>query len=250
MSDSNGGSLGERPPARWMFNVDGELVEWDWSSPPDPHSMGSVREIKRARSRQAHTPRWAYSVTMSRHLRLESSLEHDLVRDLDRRADVTVLVSQPARLEWLGPRKRLEQHIPDLLSVDTDGVVAVWNVRPAEKQDEEFLADSQRTRQACAEVGWRYELFSGMASVRRINLMWLDGFRRPMPWYEPGLAAIREALPMGGTIAQVQHLDGGAGHVLSATWHGIWSGQLVADLDAPFAGETELRFAAEAVVAS
>lgn len=248
MPDSSGASFGERLSARWLFHLDGELVEWEWPLTLDPRLLGSVREIKRSRSRQSHTPRWAYSTTMGRHLRLESSLEHDLMRDLDRRSDVAVLVSQPARLEWPGPCKRLEQHIPDLLSVDTSNVMTIWDVRPAEKQDEEFLADSERTRQACAAVGWRYEVFSGMASVRRINLMWLDGFRRPMPWYEPGCAAIREALPMGGTIAQVQHLDGRAGHVLSAMWHGVWSGQLVADPDARFSGETELQFAAETVV--
>lgn len=248
--DSSGDPFGERLVARWMLNVDGELVEWDWSSPPDPRSMGSVREIKRARSRQTHTPRWAFSTTMGRHLRLESSLEHDLVRDLDRRPNVSVLVSQPARLEWPGPRKRVEQHIPDLLSTDASGVVTVWNIRPTEKQDEEFRTDSERTGQACSEVGWRYEVFAGFPSARRINLMWMDGYRRSMPWYEPGLAAIREALPTGGTIGQVQQLDGGAGHVLSAMWHALWAGELFADLDTPFTADTELLFAAGTVVAS
>lgn len=245
--DCSGGLSGERPVARWLFNVEGQLVEWDWSSQPDPQALASVREIKRAKSKQGHVPRWAYSSTMAGHVRLESSLEHDLFRDLDRRAEIVRLVSQPLQLEWPGPRKHVDQHTPDLLSMDNSGAVTVWNVRPAAKQDEEFIADSDRTREACTEVGWGYEVFAGLTPVRRLNLMWLDGFRRPMPWYEPGLAAIREALPAGGTIGQLQQLDGGAGHILSAMWHAIWVGQIDVSLDAPLVDGTHVRVVPEEV---
>lgn len=248
MPDCSGGLSGERLVARWLFNVKGELVEWDWSSPLDPRTLLSVREIKRARSKQGHVPRWAFSTTVGRHVRLESSLEHDLFRDLDRRAEIVTLVSQPSRLEWPGPRKQVDEHTPDLLSMDDMGAITVWDVRPAERQDEEFIADSDRTREACTTVGWRYEVFAEMAPARQLNLMWLDGFRRPMPWYEPGLSAIREALPAGGTIGQLQELDGGTGHILSAMWHGIWSGQISVSLDAPLVDDTQVRLAPEGVV--
>ncbi len=185
---------------------------------------------------------------MGGHVRLESSLEHDLFRDLDRRAEIATLVAQPLLLEWPGPREPVDKHTPDLLSMDNAGAVTVWDVRPAEMQDEEFIADSEWTREACGEVGWGYEVFAEITPIRRLNLMWLDGFRRPMPWYEPGLAAIREALPTGGTMGQLRELDGGAGHILSAMWHAIWSGEIRSDLDAPFVGGTQVQVSPEAAV--
>lgn len=71
--------------------------------------------------------------------------------------------------------------------MSTYGVVTIWNVRSDEEKDEEFLADSERAWQVCGDVGWRYHVFAGMAAVQRTNLMWLDGYRRSMPWYESGL---------------------------------------------------------------
>jgi len=244
--DSSCGSLGERPPAGWSFNIDGVLTEWDWAVAPDPYAMGSTRQIRRARARQSYAPAWAFSVTTGTQLRLESGLEHDLVRELDRQPQVRWLVSQPACLEWpRSPSRRATKHTPDLLSLDADGAVTVWDVRPREKQDEEFVLVSELTRAACADVGWRYEVFSEIPPVRRSNLLWLSGFRRPMPWHASSLAVIRDSLSGEGTLADVQHLDDGAGHILSAMWHGIWSGLLDCDLDEPFTGTTRLTVSGE-----
>ena len=85
--------------------------------------------------------------------------------------------------------------------------------------------------EACAEVGWHHEVFSGWSRVRRVNLMWIHGFRRPMPWYPGSLRLLHEYLEGAGTVADVLDLDAGGGHVVSAMWHGIWSGQIDCDLD-------------------
>ena len=113
-----------------------------------------------------------------------------------------------------------------------DGTVRLWDVRPAGRQDEDFRLKVRLTAEACVEVGWSHEVFAGWSRIRRVNLMWIHGFRRPMPWYQGSLRLLHECLEGQGSVADVLGLDAGGGHVLSAMWHGIWSGQIECDLDA------------------
>jgi len=53
------------------------------------------------------------------------------------------------------------------------------------------------------------------------------------PWYAGSLRLIREYLEGDGTIEDVLALDAGGGHVVSAMWHGIWSGQIPRTAVAP-----------------
>ncbi|MDN5793213.1 MAG: hypothetical protein L0H22_09185, partial [Brevibacterium aurantiacum] len=80
--------------------------------------MSRVRTPK-SKAKSRHVPMYAYSITTRGHIRLESGLEHDLLRELDRRPDVAWLVSQPMRLRLPAKRARRRlEHTPDLLSVD------------------------------------------------------------------------------------------------------------------------------------
>ena len=54
------------------------------------------------------------------------------------------------------------------------------------------------------------------------------------------LRLIREYLEGDGTIGDVLSLDAGGGHVISAMWHGIWSGQIDCDLDRPLKRKTRI----------
>ena len=56
----------------------------------------------KAKAKSKHVPVYAYAVTIRRHLHLESGLEHDLVRELDRQPDVTWLVAQPCKASAAG----------------------------------------------------------------------------------------------------------------------------------------------------
>jgi hypothetical protein len=93
---------------------------------------------------------------------LESGLEHDLVRKPDRDPAIVHMVSRPLRLCWTTPE--IASHTPDLLTVQTDGAVTVWDVRAVEEQDNEFGTKSAITRDACQVVGWRYEVFTGLGN--------------------------------------------------------------------------------------
>ena len=244
MPDSSSGSPGERPSrATWHFNFGDGLVAWAGSKPPDVATLKQARTIG-SRHNQSHVPVWAFSTTRNAHLRLESGVEHDLVRELDQRVDVVWLVSQPAKLlyQWLGHRK-LQSHVPDLLSLDDKGKVTVWDVRPAGRQDEAFVAAADATREACDVFRWSYEPFDAMGTTRRTNLMWLDGYRQPMPCYAESLRELRANLRTSSTIGDVMALDAGSGHVLAAMWHGIRSGLLTSDLDQRLDPHARIKFA-------
>ena len=90
-----------RAAVTWRFRFAGDKVSrvlnWRSDGPPDPH----VVPIRKPRSseRHRHIPVTAYSLTMRDHLELESGLEHDLLRRLDRLNDIVALIPQPCQLK-------------------------------------------------------------------------------------------------------------------------------------------------------
>ncbi len=242
MSDSIcGGNEGHPRAAVWSFDLGDGVIPWVGSAPPDVRSLRSVRRI-RSRSGAGHVPTHAYSTTTGGHLRLESGLEHDLVRDLDRDPSVVWLVAQPARLRLAGSDAGGIGAVPDLLSLSDGGQVTVWAVRPTGRQDEKFAGHVEQIRDGCAQFGWTQRVFAGMNPTRRSNLMWLDGYRRTMPWYRAAREHLFHATEGAITFGDVLDVDGGEGHVVSAVWHAVRHGVLECDLDEPFTQDTELRF--------
>ena len=234
----------------WLFDLGPGLAVWPWVERPDVTQLRRTRTPK-VKAKSGHIPVYAYCVTTGAHLHVESGLEHDLVRELDRRPDVTWLVAQPCKLRLPAKRHgRRVEHTPDLLGRHDDGTIRVWDVRPDRRQDEDFKLKVQLTARACAEVGWDHQVFPCWPKVRRVNLMWIHAYRRPMPWYAGSLRLIHDCLEGEGTVEDVLALDAGGGHVISAMWHGIWSGQIDCDLDRPIKRETRLSVHELEVVSS
>ena len=217
-------------PVDWWFDLGEGTQAWNGEHPPDPQALLRVRAAK-STAKSRHVPVYAYSTTTGGHIRLESGLEHDLLRELDRRPEVSWLVSQPTRLRLPArrARRRLE-HTPDLLSLDVNGVATVWDVRATRRQDDDFKVKAELTGRACRDLGWRYEIFAGLTRVRRANLMWLHGFRRPPADYATHLAMIVGAT-RNMTISGVLASDDEGGHLTASMWHAIWRGDLLCDLD-------------------
>src|SRR5699024_7521952 len=130
-------------------------AEWEWSElgAPDPTELLPTRR-PRSGDFSRHIPRLVHSVTTGSHLELESGLEHDLMCWLDMRPDVTWLVSQPVLLHFPIPeRRRAVIHTPDLLSLQADGSVTLWDARPEGRRDDLFTVKVEMTSQACRSVG-------------------------------------------------------------------------------------------------
>jgi len=226
----------------WRFRVQGREVDWDWSGGSPPITiLGSIRRPQSTEASR-HVPVEAHSVTTGRTIRLESGLEHDLLRVLDRQHDVVRLAAQPTRLTFPVKRKgRPLRHVPDLLSQARNRSVTIWDVRAEARQDEKFKLKAALTAGACEHVGWSYRVFAGYSNVLRANLMWLQAYRRAQPWYEPAGEVLSELLAGGTTsVGAVLAADAGSGHLISAMWHHVWAGGLDCELSRPLTTETML----------
>ncbi|WP_370587364.1 TnsA-like heteromeric transposase endonuclease subunit [Yimella sp. cx-51] len=225
----------------WSFNVAGDGVAvWDWRrGAVAPRELVSVREPK-SHSRSRHVPRRPFSVTTGSSLAVESGLEHDLIRILDPDPSVAWLVPQPCVLEFVGEVGRL-RHVPDLLALSDQGGVTIWDVRPLARADERFWRTAGLTREACAEVGWGFEVFHGEPVPQRLNRLWLNGFRHSRPWHAAMTWRIRDAITGSAapvTIGDLLQMDPGEGELTSTLWHLIWSHQLSCDLAGSLADST------------
>lgn len=245
--------VGDQPPlggARdpggvvWTVRVEGRLRVWDWAAGPPPTRL--MRPVRQPASSDLsrHVPVATKSSTTGGVLGLESGLEHDLVRVLDRRSDVVWLVEQPVRLRFVRRRNgRPVHHVPDLLAEHDDGRVVVWDARPSGRQDELFRLKAEMTAEACAAVGWGYEVFSGLSPVERVNLLWVDAARQAPAWAPAASLALRDFLTSGDrTLGEVLDHDSGAGHLVSTLWHLIWCGTVDCDLTVPITQAAPLRW--------
>ncbi|GAB4001825.1 TnsA-like heteromeric transposase endonuclease subunit [Nocardioides ultimimeridianus] len=226
------------PELSWTIAVDGHASSWDWSlGSPDPESLRPVRRpTSGAVSR--HIPVRAFSTTTSDFVELESGLEHDLFRLLDRDGAVVWLVAQPLRLTWpVVGRKKARTHTPDLLSVDAGGRVTVWDVkRPQQATADDFAVDRAVTECACVEVGWGYEVFTGLGPVHQHNLMWLHSYRRQPAWAASCEPEVLAQAAGGCVLGELVTPDDP--QRAAVVWHLIWAGRLRLDLTSRLTAQT------------
>lgn len=226
----------------WSFAVDGEFVsDWDWGAgPPDVRQLGSVRKV-RSSTYSRNVPVHAFSMTIGDELTLESGLEHQLMMMLDRDQNVAWLVAQPFLL-WWSPKK---SHYPDLLSLDVDGSVTVWDARPAELQDIDFNWKVEKSAEACTARGWRHRVFPGLSRAEEVNLRWLSMARREQPWMPAATDRLRELTQGGGvTFGDIAAVDEG-GYLLSTLWHLAWRGDVEVDLAGRWGADMPVVWAGE-----
>lgn len=223
----------------------GGRAEWDCDSlgPPDPVELLPTRR-PRSGDFSRHVPRVAHSITTGAPIELESGLEHDLLRWVDMDPNVRWLVAQPVLFHFPPSiNRRAIVHTPDLLSQHEDGTVTLWNARPKQRIDEDFLVRKDLTDQACQDVGWRHEVFSGLPTPTRMNLLWLSGYRRAMPWHAQQIGELKGLLEAGPLLLRdVVSKDGGSGELTAAMWHLIATGVISCDLSKPIRESSRLTW--------
>lgn len=218
----------------WTINRHDEKKDpieevWDWSAGPVPvRELASTRDVL-ARATAPNVAALAFSTIVGAHLPMESGLEHDLLRDLDRVPEITWLVAQPVHLKFANG----DEHTPDLLSVDEDDHVVLWDVRPQERQDEAFQVQVRETRDACAEVGWEHRVFDGFPRARRLNLLWLHSFRRPPNGLDGARRRIQLSLAVDSELGTLLSLPDPDGTLRYSLWHLIWAKDLQVDETLP-----------------
>lgn len=237
----------------WFRQIEApEPVHWDWGRGA-PRAR-SVQPWRRPQSgdRSRHIPVRAYSIRTGTTLRLESGLEHDLVRELDRDTSIAWMVPQPFQLRFTGDGRTVK-HVPDLLVQNVTGAVTVWDVRPTAKVDEKFARIAELTGAACRDVGWDYQLFHGLAEVERLNSLWLHGFRYEPAWAGQWAPTILDHLRAASgrvTVGELLDLDDGSGEAVSAMWHLLWAGRLEIDSTVRWTEHTPVRLLVEQEVSA
>lgn len=203
---------------------------WDWAQgSPDLRGLRPVRDPK-STAKSKHVPVRAYSMTMGKHLHLESGAEHDLLRIVDRDPRVVMIAAQPFRLQF----SKGNSHIPDLLTVSVDEKVTVWDVRPEGGINDKLLRDAELTGAACREVGWDYQLWLGSDLRERLKTLWLTCDRDRPSWADQYVPVLeQETRAPGATVGHLRALDDGSGELTSTMWHLMWSGQIIVAKDVP-----------------
>lgn len=245
MPEFTGAPAGGPDPSypQWVFKTHGVLRLWRWEAGPPPvHELQACRTIT-ARALSRHLPASPYSTTTRTLVSVESGLEADLLRCVDRDPHVTWIVPQPLTLVWQGRTR----HTPDLLTLDADGAVTVWDVRPLHRQGQRFRQRARMTAEACEHVGWRYEVFSDDNLVRRLNIQWLTHHRVLPAWGESLADSIlRQLEDEPRTIDQVVGVGPEDAERLGVVWHLLWAGRITTELDAPLSGASPLALAVPA----
>lgn len=117
-----------------------------------------------------------WSSTNRRHVDFESLLEREYLMTADIADDVIAIAAQPLALLWPRGTQGQRDHVPDFFVRLSSGDGRVVDIRSRERVDksgEQFAM----TRRACDEIGWQYEVFTGLAPVVSHNLRWLAGYR-------------------------------------------------------------------------
>jgi hypothetical protein len=179
---------------------------------------------------------WWWSRTTGTLLAFESLLERQALMAWDFEPRVVGLAVQPFALLWPRGSEAGQHHIPDLFVRLEGGGGGVVDVRPAELVDARAARQFEQTRRFCAELGWAYQVFSGLSATVRSNLEFLAGYRQDR--FTLGSSFLAAALSV---FAGGRELRDGAGElsrccasplapVLAGCYHLLWDHELHADL--------------------
>ena len=186
-----------------------------------------------------------WSNTARGHVPFESLLEREYVMSADFDPHIVAIVAQPLALLW--PRRTVGQksHVPDFFVRLKNGDGRLVDVRHPNRVSR-AAAQFTLTRQVCAEIGWEYEIFTGLEPVAEQNMRWLAGYRRDRcaPADETVAVITRcfaHPLPLGLGVYRVSRSTGASKDmVLANVLHLLWRRQLSANLNAPLSLDAEV----------
>lgn len=183
-----------------------------------------------------------WSSTVRAHVGFESLLEREFLMAADHDRDVVGIASQPFAMLWPNGTEGGRGHVPDFFVRLTDGSARVVDVRHQDR-----LASAERqfdlTREACDQLGWEYEVFTGIEEPLASNLRWLSGYRQDR--FAPSSAIIPMILEAfspttslsAGVRRAARTLKLDSSVIQANVMHLVFSGVLAADLCRPLSSE-------------
>lgn len=187
-----------------------------------------------------------WSSTNRGHVEFESLLEREYLLAADATVDVVAVAAQPLALLWPHGTPGERNHVPDFFVRLASGDGRLVDVR-APKRVAKNATQFAMTREVCGEIGWQYEVFTGLPRARLYNLRWLAGYRHDR--HAPGgdtTGAIRECFATPVTLQtglrRASASTGLPSDVVTAhVLHLLWRQQLVVDLSTPLSMTSEVR---------
>jgi hypothetical protein len=220
---------------------EGFWVAWLTSSGKDRHDLlkaaanESFEEAMPCRrfsfyKGQRHFPGHYWFETTGQHVGYESLLERDHLTLLDFDLNVAAVAAQPFMLLWPEGR-RLARHIPDFFVRYADGAVSVVDVKPKAAMSDQDCSVFSVMNEACAQVGWRHQVWHEPAPRLMRNIQWLAGFRRvfchDLKIAEVLLAACSSPTPLGEVVATHSVAE----QARPVLYHLMWRQQVTCDLN-------------------
>lgn len=186
-----------------------------------------------------------WSSTNRRHVDFESLLEREYLLSADSETDIVAIAAQPLALLWPRDTRNHHDHVPDFfvrLSNGDGRVIDVRSPERVEKNAEQFAL----TRKACDEIGWHYEVFTGLALEHAHNLRWLAGYRHDR--HAPSMVTaeliqhcFENPLSLQDGLRRISTATSLSADVLTANvLHLIWRQILSTDLSRPLSMTSEV----------
>ncbi|WP_168733456.1 TnsA-like heteromeric transposase endonuclease subunit [Deinococcus sp. Arct2-2] len=186
---------------------------------------------------QHHITGLHYSPNTGHLHAFESRLEQSALLRIDFELRPQAIATQPFALLYDDQGKR-RGHIPDILVGRTHTRPLVIDVNPkvfVEKNAGPFSA----LRDACAEMGWDYAIWTEPNRAYASNLAFLYGYYRPLPGAASVTAALLDRLTPGPLpLADLEADLGSPCLIRPILFHLLWTKMIHADLLRPLTDST------------
>lgn len=189
-----------------------------------------------------------WSSTTKRHTGFESLLERQYLLNADHDSEVVGISSQPLALLWANGSKdadgrTLRDHVPDFFVRLSNGDGRLVDVRRPDKAEAHQFA---LTRALCDEIGWQYEVFTGLDGQEAHALTWLGGYRMDRYAPSPDVArhlteAFMPATSLKAGVARAARSSGVQKDLVQANaLNMLFTGRLSVDLRQPLTMDSEV----------
>ena len=209
-----------------------------------------IREFFAWKGKRNYEGMW-WSSTTRTHIGFESLLERQYLLSADHDEHVIGISGQPVALLWPhgttdNDGRVMRGHVVDFFVRLTSGDGRLVDVRRPDKADTRQFTI---TREMCEQVGWQYQVFTGLGEIAAQNLAWLGGYR--MDRYAPDdnlahhlTSAFTPATSLGAGIARAARAASAPRSIThAAALNMLFAGQLRADLDQTLTTDTQVRAA-------
>ena len=177
-----------------------------------------IRRFYSWKGKRNYEGRWSSS-TSGGHVEFESLLEREALMVADFDVDVVAVAVQPLAFLWPRQIEGSTYHVPDFFVrlSNGDGRIVDVKRRAAVGSSEDQFALS---RAACNEIGWQYEVFTGVQPIFGKNVRWLSGYRQDRYAPRDGITsaiidAFKEPTPLGVGVERAARKLGARGPTFS-----------------------------------